>query len=336
KPQPFSRQVLTEADITDISKEAREYVTRQLESYTFDHKFTPPDEKGTVLFGYSGGAEWGGNAITPGGVLYQNANEEPWILQMTNIDSFKTTGKVPEGQQLYLKNCAMCHGAERKGGGQFPALDALSGKISPEAVHELIKNGSGRMPSFAHLSEAEIRMLGAYILDMPEPRPEKAAHREAFDAGKEKMKQKANSFGFQPQYVVKSWKQLKDHEGYPGIKPPWGTMNAIDLNTGKKLWSVPLGEYEALTARGIPPTGTDNYGGPVVTEGGLVFIAATKDEKIRAFDSETGEIRWQYPLPAAGFATPITYEIDGRQYLVIAAGGGRGLKSGGKYVAFAL
>lgn len=337
KPEPFSRQVLTDADITDISEEARTYVKEQLKKYTYAHKFTPPDEKGTVLFGYSGGAEWGGNAIDTGGILYQNANEEPWILQMVSIDSFKAKGPVSAGQGLYLKNCAMCHGTEREGGGQFPVLKGLAGKFSSEEVHNIVKNGSGRMPSFQHLSEEDTRVLSAYILDMPEAADKQQdKHRKVFEPDKPVNNARDSVFGFQPEYVVKSWKQLKDPDGYPGIKPPWGTMNAIDLNSGETLWSVPLGEYPELAARGIKATGTDNYGGPVVTAGGLVFIAATKDEKIRAFDKETGEVLWEHQLPAAGFATPVTYEVNGRQYLVIAAGGGRGLKTGGKYVAFGL
>lgn len=139
-----------------------------------------------------------------------------------------------------------------------------------------------------------------------------------------------------PAYVSKVWQRFTDQDGYPGIKPPWGTLNAIDLNTGEYLWRVPLGEYPELTKKGIPITGTDSYGGPLVTAGGLVFIAGTKDERIRAFDKKTGKVVWEYQLPAGGFATPITYQIDGKQYVVIAAGGGRGQKIGGNYIAFSL
>ena len=113
-------------------------------------------------------------------------------------------------------------------------------------------------------------------------------------------------------------------------------MSAIDLKTGDYLWQIPLGEYPELTKQGIPVTGTENYGGPIVTDGGLVFIAATRDEKIRAFDKITGKVAWEFKLPAAGFATPITYTVNGKQFVVVAAGGGRGLKSGDSYIAFAL
>jgi quinoprotein glucose dehydrogenase len=132
--------------------------------------------------------------------------------------------------------------------------------------------------------------------------------------------------------------QFLDHEGYPAIKPPWGQLTAIDLNTGIFAWQVPLGEHPELTARGIPRTGTETFGGSIVTAGGLVFIAGTKDERIHAFDKKTGELLWEHPLPAGGYATPSTYEVDGRQYVVIAAGGAGklGTKPGDAFVAFAL
>nr|MCU0352911.1 PQQ-binding-like beta-propeller repeat protein [Cytophagales bacterium] len=136
---------------------------------------------------------------------------------------------------------------------------------------------------------------------------------------------------------MSGYNRFVDKDGYPAIKPPWGTLNAIDLNTGEYLWKVPFGEYKELTAKGIPLTGTENYGGPVVTAGGLLFIAATKDEKFRVFDKKTGKLLWETQLPAGGYATPSTYAVDGKQYVVIACGGGKmGTKSGDSYVAFAL
>lgn len=132
--------------------------------------------------------------------------------------------------------------------------------------------------------------------------------------------------------------KFQDQDGYPAIKPPWGTLNALDLNLGTLVWQSTLGEFPELTARGIPPTGTENFGGNIVTAGGLVFVAGTMDEMFRAFDKDTGEILWQHKLNAAGYAQPCTYMINGRQYVVIAAGGGGklGTKSGDEFVAFAL
>ncbi len=139
-------------------------------------------------------------------------------------------------------------------------------------------------------------------------------------------------------YVATGYFPFHDHEGYSAMKPPWGLLNAIDLNTGEFAWRVPLGEHVELTARGIPRTGTETFGGSIVTAGGLVFIAGTKDERIHAFDKETGELLWEHPLPAGGYATPSTYQVHGHQYLVIAAGGAGKLrtKAGDAFVAFAL
>ena len=126
-------------------------------------------------------------------------------------------------------------------------------------------------------------------------------------------------------------------EGYPAVKPPWGTLNAIDLNKGEILWQVPLGEFEELTKRGIEKTGTENYGGPVATAGELIFIAASKDEYIRAFDKDNGIELWKYKLPAGGYATPSVFAVNGQQYVVIACGGGKmGTAPGDYYVAFSL
>ncbi|MGD9853342.1 MAG: pyrroloquinoline quinone-dependent dehydrogenase [Planctomycetaceae bacterium] len=139
-------------------------------------------------------------------------------------------------------------------------------------------------------------------------------------------------------YGHRGYVRFLDQEGYPAMKPPWGLLNAIDLNRGEFVWRVPLGEYPELTARGVPQTGTETFGGTIVTAGGLVFIAGTKDEMFRAFDKATGEVLWEHKLPAGGYATPSTYRAGGRQYVVIAAGGAGklGTRAGDAFVAFAL
>ena len=183
------------------------------------------------------------------------------------------------------------------------------------------------MPSFRHIPQDEMNALLTFLLRIPE--------KEAVAANANRNPRK--SILDEMRYAMTGYHRFLDKDGYPGIKPPWGTLNAVNLNTGKLLWKVPLGEYEELTKKGVPPTGTENYGGPLVTKGGLVFIAATKDEKIRAFDKKSGKVLWEAKLPAAGFATPATYFVNGRQFVVIACGGGKiGNKSGDDYVAFAL
>jgi quinoprotein glucose dehydrogenase len=149
---------------------------------------------------------------------------------------------------------------------------------------------------------------------------------------------KAAPAGESYRYTHAGYHRFLDPEGYPAIKPPWGVLTAIDLNHGAFAWQVVLGEYPELTARGIPQTGTENFGGTIVTAGGLVFIGGTKDEKFHAFDKTTGKLLWDHKLPAGGYATPSTYRVDGRQYVVIAAGGAGkpATRAGDGFVAFAL
>ncbi|HNR06335.1 MAG TPA: PQQ-binding-like beta-propeller repeat protein [Saprospiraceae bacterium] len=333
KPRPLIRQLFTEADITDISPESHAFVKKRLQEFPpTTNRHQPPREAGTILFGYSGGAEWGGGAVDPEGILYQNANEAPWELTMIDKASRdKETATLSPGHSLYLRNCAACHGADRRGNSNLvPTLVDIGKKRSAEDIASFIQTGNARMPAFIYLSEKERKALAAYLLEtegsvMPAPRTA------------EVMKEKNRpDFPYEPPYMIKVWQRFVDQNGYNAVNPPWGTLNAIDLNTGEYLWRVPLGEFPELTQRGIPVTGTETYGGPVVTAGGLVFIASTRDERIRAFDKRTGKVLWEYQLPAGGFATPITYEVSGKQYIALAVGGGRGAKPGGWYMAFSL
>lgn len=183
------------------------------------------------------------------------------------------------------------------------------------------------MPSFGQLPRTDVRAVIAYLLDL------KSA---GSTTGLRSVREPAGGPPPSP-YRMTGYVKLRTPEGYPASRPPWGTLTAINLNTGKTLWQVPLGTYPKLVRQGLPPTGTENYGGAVVTAGGLLFIAATLDGRIRAFDKASGRLLWEAPLPAAGFATPITYTMRGKQFVVIAAGGGKlGVRSGDSYVAFAL
>ncbi len=334
KPAPLCNQFLADSDITDISKDAHDYVERMLAGTGHDKKFLPPSGRGTVLIGYSGGAEWGGNAVDNNGIFYQNSNNAPWLLRMiSRADQQKEIAELSQGNGLYISNCASCHGADRRGNGQeVPSLLKINNRLPEAEIARVLKTGQGRMPSFQTLSETDRRSIIHFL--------ESDVHAVAEHKGVKhpltNQKPTDTAFPYKPPYFSSVWEKLTDSNGYPGIKPPWGTLNAIDLNTGEYKWRVPLGEYPELTKKGIPITGMESYGGPLATAGGLVFIAGTRDEKIRAFDSRTGKQVWEYQLPAGGFATPITYRLAGRQYIVIAAGGGRGLKSSGDYIAFAL
>nr|WKN34758.1 PQQ-binding-like beta-propeller repeat protein [Tunicatimonas sp. TK19036] len=328
QPPPFARQSMTADDINPHSR-FRDSLLAVFESVRSGGQFEPPSVEGTIIFpGLDGGGEWGGAGYDPvTGVLYVNANELPWILRMIEQENEQPKNLMALGQNVYQSNCVGCHGADLEGStfhGQAPALVDLAERMNEEQVHERVREGKGAMPSFAYLSDIQIDAVTAYLLKEEGSSEQIVQEASINDAG-------------QLRYSFEGYKSFSDADGYPAVKPPWGTMNAIDLNKGKILWQVPLGEYPELTEKGIPKTGTNNYGGPVVTAGGLVFIAATQDSQIRAFNSATGEELWKHALPAAGMATPCTYEVDGKQYIVIAAGGGKITKKhGDQYVAFAL
>jgi quinoprotein glucose dehydrogenase len=227
---------------------------------------------------------------------------------------------------LYTANCAGCHGDKRQGSAIGPSLLDIASRRSREQIVQMIKEGTGRMPAFgAAVDGGAINDLTNFLIT-------------GKDATKEAQAKVTTPNPYTLPYRTAYFDIFLDHEGYPGVKTPWGTLNAIDLNKGTIAWSIPFGEYPKLAAKGIRNTGTDSYGGAIVTENGLLIIAATTyDNKIRAFDKSTGKLLWEAKLPFAGNATPSTYMVDGKQYLVIACGGGKnGAPSGGVYVAFAL
>ena len=328
KPPPFARQFLTEENITNISQESHDYVKQILSSTRTGAQFIPPSEEGTVIFpGFDGGGEWGGAAVDPeSGILYVNANEMPWILTMVPIKSDRSNLAYNRGEGLYRQYCGGCHGIDKKGGsfmGNVPDLNRLKERYEPSGLRQILKNGKGVMPAFSWLQNRQLDVLEAYLFEL-----------------KDLTLAVDDNVGAMPEeqtYTTTGYIRFKDPEGYPAVEPPWGTLNAIDLNKGEILWQVPLGEFKELTARGLPVTGTENYGGPVITKGGLLFIGATQDEMFRAFDLNNGKILWEYKLPAGGYATPSSYMVNGRQYVVIACGGGKmGTDSGDTYIAFAL
>lgn len=320
KPAPFARQLFTAAEITDRSPAARMAVLERFVRLRAHARFAPPSREGTIIFpGFDGGGEWGGAAADPEGVLYVNSNEMPWVLTM-----IETGGGTTLGQQVYLQNCTGCHGADRRGNAaqNIPSLVGLKQRLTRAQTMEVIVKGRAVMPPWAFLGEAQREAVVSFLLGEGEVPPPVEATTGGADT---------------PPYTHTGYNRWLDPDGYPAVKPPWGTLNAIDLNTGEYRWRVPLGEFPELTAQGIPPTGTENYGGPLITAGGVLFIGASKDEHFRAFDRRTGEELWRAKLPAGGYATPSTYTAGGRQYVVIACGGGKmGTKSGDAYVAFAL
>jgi quinoprotein glucose dehydrogenase len=219
--------------------------------------------------------------------------------------------------------CAACHGPNRQGVGSVPTLVGLRHRMSDQEVVALLQKGRSPMPPFPAVveNESQRRELLDFLMRRNQPVSRRAAANDSRGG-----------------YFAVGYRFITDDQGYPGIKPPWGALNCLDLNTGKLLWRVPLGEYPELMQQGLPKTGTENFGGPTVTAGGLVFCAGTRDEKIRAFDKDTGEELWSAKLPWGGHVAPTVYEANGREYVVIAASGGGkvGTPTGDAYVAFAL
>ncbi len=329
RPAPFVRQLMTEADINPLLTPAsQEEVRQRLRSYKNDHTYNPPSLQGTVVLpGLDGGGEWGGPSFDPTtGMLYVNANEMAWVIRSIELE------KEPQGPQtlaqagehFYKANCMTCHGPDRKGSGNNPTLVGMDKKYSPTSLDTLLLSGRRMMPAFKQLGEAERSAIAAFVLDLP----------------KEKSKPytgpKPAPSRTKVPYAIAGYDKFLSKEGLPALSPPWGTLNALDLNTGEWAWKITLGSDPAFPNT-TEPTGTENYGGSVVTAGSLLFIAATKDGMFRAFHKRTGALLWETKLPNAAFATPAVYELEGRQYVVIACGGGKlRTQSGDSYVAFAL
>ena len=317
KPAPFARQAIGAGDVAE--QELGRFRTLR---HTF---FTPPSREGSIVLpGFDGGGEWGGAAVDPEtATLYVNASDVPWIAAMRESAHLPpTTGAPRTGATVYAAVCSACHGTDRRGRDRAPSLIDLGTRVSKAEVRQILDWGRGFMPSFASLPAAEKRALVQYL--GYEVAPSDTGGWEALRATR-------------APYEFVGYERWRDSSGFPATKPPWGTLSAIDLNTGDYRWRIPLGEFAALTARGIPVTGTEQYGGPIVTRGGLVFIAATQDAKLRAFDKNTGQLLWEASLPAPGYATPSTFAVDGKQFVVVAAGGGKlGSKSSDTYVAFSL
>jgi quinoprotein glucose dehydrogenase len=322
KPPPLMRQVFTEGIVTRRTPQARKAVLDELRRLRHGDMFEPPSLQGTVLFpGYDGGTEWGGAAFDPEtGLMYVNSNEMVWLLKLVELPAKK--GRAT-GRELYLQHCASCHRQDLRGTPpEFPSLVRIGERYDELEVASVITEGRGRMPAFARLQTPTIYAITRYLV---------------FSETVEVMQSGAPS-PYDLKYAHDGYNKLLDPDGYPALDPPWGTLNAVNLDSGEIAWRVPFGEYPELAAKGIRNTGSENYGGPVVTAGGLVFIAATlHDNKFHAFDKSNGNLLWEATLPAAGTATPATYMVNGRQYVVIGAGGGKyGLPPGGSYIAFAL
>ncbi len=324
-PEPYARQRLTADMLTTRTPEAHAWAEKEFGTFISNGQFQPLSVgRQTVIFpGFDGGAEWGGQAVDPStGVLYLNSNDIAWTGGLAEANTV-----VGAGAGVYSSQCAGCHGADRKGQPPaFPSLIAATEHLSAEQMAAVIHNGRGRMPGFPAITGDGLQALLRYV-------------RTGMDAPTERGdKQELESLAAD-RYRFTGYRKFLDPDGYPAVAPPWGTLNAIDLNTGRYLWKVPLGEYPELVAAGQKDTGSENYGGPIVTAGGLVLIGATNfDRKLRAFDKSTGKLLWQATMEGAGNATPATYSVGGKQFIVIATSNAHNPKANqrAKYSAFAL
>lgn len=329
KPAPYARQTFNEEDINPYA-ENRDELIATLKNSRSEGPFTPLSEKGTIIYpGLDGGAEWGGAAVDPDGIMYVNSSEMAWRISLGTSVSEEELLSLPVGHRMYTMHCTPCHRADLKGSptSGFPSLVDLGKRTDKEYVARVITNGKGMMPAFRHLMEEERSALVAYLF----------GEEKQSEAPKEPGLERSEEAAAIIPYQISGYNKFLDKNGYPAVKPPWGTLNAIDLNSGEYVWTIVYGEYPELMEQGIPQTGAESYGGPVVTASDLLFIAGTKDRKFRAYDKKNGHLLWETILPAAAFATPSTYEVDGKQYVVIACGGTKlGAAGGDSYVAFAL
>ncbi len=332
KPAPYARQTFTEADINPTASNRDELVAAFRKSRS-EGPFTPLAGRGSIVYpGLDGGAEWGGAAVDPDGIMYLNSNEMAWLIALNPKVTDDKLAALTPGHRVYATSCTSCHGPERKGNAAsgFPSLVDIGNRRTRDYVATVIANGKGMMPAFSKLSGQERQALVAFLFG--DEKQEAGTNDAKKAAVQEVSKAKAPV-----KYGISGYTKFLDADGYPAVKPPWGTLNAINLNTGEYVWKTVFGEHAALAAKGVAQTGAESYGGPVVTASGLLFIAGTADGKFRVYDKKTGKLLWQTQLPAAGFATPSTYQVNGRQYVVVACGGTKlGAKKGDSYVAFAV
>ncbi|GJM30743.1 MAG: hypothetical protein DHS20C17_33780 [Cyclobacteriaceae bacterium] len=320
KPKPYARQSMSVEDINQYSQESYDSLLSRFRNFRNEGPFTPPDPAGTLMVpGTRGGSEWGGAAFDPGtGVLYLNSNESPEISTvqaMNRSDQREDLSMYDLGKQFYDNFCAGCHGVDRKGIlPDNPSLLDIGSRMSESDILNKINLGSGRMPGFGEMLKGNKDEILAFLL---ERQKDVIVERNISDSDSAADYKNITAYSY-----------FRDAAGRPALKPPWGTLNAINLNTGEYEWSIPLGNYPEFQQPDGPETGTPNYGGPVVTAGGIVLIGATADGKFRAFAADTGKKLWETPLPGNGYASPATYMIGNKQYVVISVTGGKDSASG--------
>lgn len=326
----YAQQHFDENNVSERTPAVATAIKERLSDMQTGSIFLPPGLQDAVtLPQFNGGTDWGGAAYDPADrVLFVNCSNEAEWISMVKAKPASSITQFDLGQQLYRSLCGSCHGYSSARNPGAPSLIQLKEIVKEQPighVQSILQNGKGQMPKFGILSDDEQGALAAFLLEK----------------GKEKTLQRADlklTFSEEIPYIATGHNEFKDPDGFPVNAPPWGVLSAIDMDKGAIKWQATLGTYPALEAQGSPPTGTFNMGGPMATAGGLIFIGATMDERFRAFDATSGKVLWEYQLEAGAYATPATYSIGDKQYVLVAAGGGGkpGTKAGGKYYCFAL
>jgi len=321
-PVSVSRTSMTIDDLDNTSPERAAAALAAFAKLRNVPMYAPPSLTESIMIpGTLGGIEWHGASYdTNSNTLFVNSHDSPSLMQLKPEGEPLANDASPAeiGRRLYVQNCASCHGLEREGVPPvFPSL-VVSQKTDAE-IEALFQVGQGLMPAFTQFSSDERQALIAHLRSEPSA-------------------EDASPTGLPERYAMAGYRKFTDELGAPRIKPPWGTLNAIDLGTGLIRWQVPLGEYPHLVKQGIRHTGSMNFGGVVATAGGVIFVAATADEKMHAFEKNGGRLLWEHQLPTGGYATPSVYAVNGRQFVAIACGGGGkiGTPSGDTIIAFAL
>jgi len=344
-PKPYSRQHMTEADLMHYSPASYDSILKKFRSFRYEGLFTPPDLRGTLMLpGTRGGSNWGGGAFDPhSGIIYIKSSDSPEIDLLQKIESNKSSGsqnKYNQGMTLYAKHCASCHGRDKNGDEpNFPSLTGLSGRMTQQEALIKINQGTGRMPGFSAVLNGNEDAIIAYLYEKGDRRSRKESFLQEIRENQlfaRDTTDKSLPVDTTPIYLnITAYSHFRDPEGRPAIKPPWGELNAINLNTGEYLWKVPVGNHPELQEAGSPITGSEGYGGPMVTAGGLVFLGSTHDKKFRAFDKDNGKLLWEIDIPGIANATPSTYWNEGKQYVVTSVAGDKENPSG-YLMAFAI